>query len=61
MSSNWKDLGSAEGFISSFIPGVEYRAVENMETGEIRRIYKSSSQTVGEAIAEGQFLEEDDI
>lgn len=54
MSDNWEHKGSAEG-LGSLIPGPRHEWVQNTETGEDREVYVGSNQTVGEAIANGQF------
>lgn|GEM_PF-2934437 len=66
MSDEWEDKGecgkSEYEFIDVFLPEsmwTRFHAVENIETGEIRRVRVDPGQTVGEAIAEGQFIEED--
>ena len=60
MSDKWKDAGSDENLISQFIPGPEWRVVENIETGEVRQIEIYDGQTIGEAVANGQFRDKDE-
>lgn len=59
MSGKWKEIGSGDGMLGSLIPGVHYRVVENIETGEIRKVYVGISQTTGEAIEKGQFVKDE--
>lgn len=53
----WEEIGSGENIISAFIPGPDWVDVRNTDTGEIGTVYVGSNQTVGEAIAEGQWHE----
>lgn len=53
----WEHKGSAEGALSSMAPGPSIEWVENTESGEWSKVYVGSDQTVGEAIANGQFKE----
>lgn len=53
-NETWTHSGSAES-LSSLIPGPSREIVHNNETGEDREIYVGRDQTVGEAIANGQF------
>lgn len=55
MSDSWKDNGHVGGFLDLLIPGPISHEVENTETGETREVYVGSNQSVGEAIANGQF------
>ncbi len=58
MTDNWREIGSAEGLLGSAVGaalGIHDVLVENNETGETRTVYVNDNQTVGEAIAEGQF------
>jgi len=55
-NETWTHTGSNEG-LRAFIPGPSHEAVHNNETGEDREVYVGSNQTVGEAIAKGQFTD----
>ena len=58
MGGEWEDKGSAESYVGEVIGGmfgVHDHAVQNTQTGETRTVYVGNEQTVGEAIANGQF------
>ncbi len=61
MSEQWKDNGvccnMSHDFLNAIIPGEDTNShkVENIETGEERQIRVDSGQTVGDAIAKGQW------
>lgn len=59
MSENWKHIGAAETvFEKHFMPGPEKELVEDSD-GNQRVVAVMSGQTVGDAIAKGQFVDED--
>ena len=58
MSEKWEHKGNADGPLGWLAGGCGYvrdELVENTETGEQRTVFTVGDQTVGEAIAEGQF------
>lgn len=58
MSEEWRHLGSAESAFGKLLP--PYRElVENVETGEQRVVLVNVGETVGEAIANGQWADDD--
>lgn len=58
MGDKWEHVGHAENVVSAFIPGPDWEAVRNTETGEEGSVYVLEGQTIGEAIANGQWHEE---
>ena len=58
MSDRYREVGYAEGAASMLVPGPVDVIVEDMETGEERIVCVGSSQTVGEAIANGQWKDD---
>lgn len=64
MSEKWKHLGPAEEQISrplwDLMRAPHNELVENTETEEQRVVIVGYDETVGEAIAEGRFEENDD-
>jgi hypothetical protein len=58
MPDKWEKTGSGENVVSMFVPGPDWVRVENTETGETGTVYVLDGQTVGEAIANGQWHEE---
>jgi hypothetical protein len=56
----WKDLGLSNHPgnlpIISLLPGGHERFVKNLETGELRKLYVYDNQSVGDAIAKGQWV-----
>lgn len=62
MSGKWEDKGSAEGLLGDAIGGlfgVHEHLVQNTETGQTRTVYVGKDETVGEAISNGQFKNEE--
>lgn len=57
MSNKYEVIGSTDG-LSAFIPGPDHYAVRS-DDGTVREVYVGSNQTVGEAIAKGQFTDRD--
>ena len=58
MSDNWRHIGSAESVFGKMLP--PYRElVENADTGEQRVVLVNVGQTVGDAIANGQWANDD--
>lgn len=57
MSDEWESLGLDEMF--PILPPYVYR-VRNLETGAVRRVYVNISQEVGEAIANGQWYDDEE-
>ena len=62
MSKKWEDKGvccnASHDITNMFLPEsmkTDSHKVENMETGEERQIRVDRNQTVGDAIAKGQF------
>lgn len=58
MSKEWKDkgmTGSISNMLSSILPGATGHIVQNKKTGENRRVWKGSNQSVGDAVKRGQF------
>ena len=58
MSGNWKHIGSAESAFGKILPPYK-ELVENTETGEQRVVLVNVDQSVGEAIENGQWADED--
>lgn len=61
MGGKWKDMGDADDIIGKVVGkvvGVEHRYVENKDTGETKKVWKTRDQSTGEAIENGQFEEE---
>lgn len=57
MSNKWRHIGSAESAFGKFLPPYK-ELVENTETGKQRAIWVGSDETVGEAIAKGQWADD---
>ena len=58
MSKEWKDkgmTGSISNMLSSILPGATGHIVHSKKTGENRRVWKGSNQSVADAIKKGQF------
>jgi hypothetical protein len=58
MSKEWKDkgmTGSISNMFSSILPGATGHVVQNKKTGEYRKVWKGSNQSVGDAVKRGQF------
>lgn len=60
MADKWKDLGSVADLRQLFGLFGETHEVENKETGERRFVDVHRFQDVGDAIANGQFLDKKD-
>jgi len=58
MSENWKDLGISDNLIEILLPGGHKHLVEGPD-GK-RQVFVGTFQSVGEAIANGQFTDDDD-
>ncbi len=58
---NWKDHGAGFNPLTDFLGdfGGKHH-VENTDTGEMHVVERHPGQTVGEAIEEGQFVDEED-
>lgn len=60
MSDEWEHLGAAENVIAhTLLPPFKER-VRNKRTGEERLVWRHAGQTVGEAIANGQWADMDE-
>lgn len=60
MSAHWKDHGWAENLIEMVLPGGHVHLLENMNTGEFRKIWVPDTLTVGEAISHGNYWVDDE-
>ena len=58
MSESWRHIGSAESAFGKILPPYK-ELVENTETGEQRVVLVNIGQSVGEAIANGQWADDD--
>jgi hypothetical protein len=69
---DWEDLGEAGGVGSQFVSTIsggggetgglvgDYRNVRHIPTDTMRIVQRGYGQTTGEAIANGQFVDDDD-
>lgn len=62
MTEKWKDTGARSSVVGTLVQNTvvekvfgKSEAVVNTETGETKSVYVAPGQTVGEAIAKGQF------
>lgn len=60
MSDKWRHIGSAESALGKLLPPYK-ELVENIETGERRAVLVGSYETVGDAIAKGQWADDDNV
>jgi hypothetical protein len=65
MMGKWEDKGRSTTDLGNWppfewLPGGHEHNVRNTETGETRTVHVHDGQDVGEAVAEGQFTDDDD-